>query len=203
MTSTVSNYDRRRSLRERVPLLLMALAPLSLVGFTVKPALDFQGLGSELSVARERAGRAAELHRFLQGFGTAGPPTFRYRAIEASLVERIPEGFEMTDFYEAALAATQGLSFELASIVPAESFPLELPLGHQELHQRRVVLKGTGRFSHLMSFLAGLHRVGHPVSVLECSVFSRVGDPQNFDYKLELGAFYRAERVKEDDVSDV
>ena len=192
MKPALHNYKQKRGWRSVLPVLPACLLPLALMGATVKPALDFGGLSRRLEEARGRAAEAREMRSFLAEFGAEGPPTEQFCQMQAALAARVPEGFEPTEFYEAALSAARGLELELETIVPNNSEDLGYAVGDLTIHEQRATLKGRVRAEALSRFLVAMHREGHPVSVHACKLHSLELEPGLFDFYLDLGVFFLA-----------
>ncbi len=190
MKSTLNNYSTKRGWRGMTSLLPCCLLPLTLIGYTAKPVYDYTSLGGRLEQARSRAEHARELRMFLEEFQGAGPPTERYRNLEALLVQRMPDGFAATEFYETTLSAARSLDLTLDSIVPLNEVDLGQPVAHLSIHECRVTLKGRAHAEHLTAFLAAMHREGQPVSVHACKLHAIDENPGTFDFQLDLGAFF-------------
>lgn len=190
MKSNLNNYTTKRGWRGLTPLLPCCLLPLALIGYTAKPAYDYASLGGRLEQAQERAQHARELRSFLAEFGTTGPPIERYHQLEALLVERMPDDFAATEFYETTLRAARSLDLGLESIVPLNRMDLGYPVADLSIHECHVTLKGRAHAEHLTAFLAAMHREGQPVCVHGCKLHAIDEDPETFDFQLELGAFY-------------
>ncbi|MEZ5976781.1 MAG: hypothetical protein R3F34_00970 [Planctomycetota bacterium] len=118
MRSGADNFGGRPSVKQLAPLLPAALLPLLLVGFSMRPAVEYGGLGSDLRVARERAERATDLRNYLATFGESGLPTAEYRRGLGLLASRLPLGFEATDFTTAASDRRADSTSSLGSIAP-------------------------------------------------------------------------------------
>jgi len=188
--SNLNNYSEKRGWRAMTPLLPCCLLPLALIGYTAKPAYDYTSLGSRLEQAQERAEHARELRLFLAEFESSGPPIERCRQLEALLVQRMPDGFAATEFYETTLSAARSLDLSLDSIVPMNEVDLDCPVAHLSIHECRVTLKGRAHAEHLTAFLVAMHREGQPVCVHGCKLHAIDEDPGTFDFQLELGAFF-------------
>jgi hypothetical protein len=201
--SILANYQKRKRWRGLLPLSICGVLPLALMGFTVKPALSFGRLSMDLREARGRADTARRLRTFFQTFGEDGPPTESYLRIESALASHIPSSPEATSLYQASLSASRDLELELESIVPGMRQDLGLPLGGLSLHERRLALKGRAGSAQIPSFLAAMHREGHPVCVHACKLSSVESEPGVFDFQLELGVYYLAIPSLEEEIDPV
>lgn len=190
MSVVLENYSRRRGMGGLLPVLGACLLPFVLIGFSVRPLLDYTRLSGRLASAREQSALAAELELFLEPFGDAGPPTRHLRRIEKLLTQQLPASFEPTDFYDRALAAAAEGGITLSAIAPMALTDLELPVGEYSIHEHRVTLKGSARPGALISFLAQLHVLGQPVSVHACSMYFLEGDQGQHDFQLDVGVLH-------------
>lgn len=192
------NFREESRWKRYTALLPVALTPLLLIGFSLRPALEYVALSGDLDQARRRALEADDLDRFLATFGDEGPPTDQYDALLDLLAHRVPHEFEPTTFLERCMRATEGIDVALGAIDPTGLFSLEAPVGDLHLHQRTVTLQGRGRREDLPRFLTALHRQGQPVAVLQ-SKLDALEDGVHFDFTLELAAFFLAEPTVPDD----
>lgn len=183
-------------------LLPVALAPLALIGFSLRPAVEYVAMTSDLEEARDRAVEADDLAGFLATFGDDGPPTQQYEALLGILEKRVPHGFEPTLFLERVVRATEGIDLVLDAVSPAGDTNLELPVGDLFVFQRSVSLQGRGRLDDLPRFFSALHRQGQPVGVLQAKL-DALDDGMRFDFTLELAVFHLAEPVISGDLEDL
>jgi hypothetical protein len=190
VNSKLNNYTKMHSWKALARLLPCCLLPLALIGYTAKPAYDYNSLGARLEQAKVRAKHARELRMFLAEFKMEAPPIERYRELEALVVQRMPDDFAATDFYQTTLSAAHSLDLSLDSIVPMHQEDLGYPVGNLSVHECHVMLKGKAHAEHLTAFLAAMHREGQPVCVHGCKLHAINDAPGTFDFQLELGAFF-------------
>lgn len=189
MRTVHHNFREESRWKRYTALVPVALAPLLLIGFSLRPAVEYVALTGELTSARQRAFESDDLERFLASFGDAGPPTEQYEALLALLSRRVPHEFEPTAFLERCMRAAEGIDMSLGAITPVGSTSLDAPVDDLVLHKRTVSLQGRSTLADLTRFFSALHRQGQPVGVLQ-SKLDALEDGARFDFTVELAVFY-------------
>ena len=198
MKSILSNHHSRRSLKGLWSIVICTVLPLSLVGVSAKPLLDYRFVQAELDGARLTAIRARGLENYLSSFGEEGPPTQGIKQIENVLVQRIPFSFEQAEFLHTCVAATRGLDVGIDSVVSLSSTDTGLPVGDLSLFIQACLIKGRMNPTELGRFLEALHREGHPVEVQKCTLSDPTNADDRAEFQLQLGVFFRAQSAVEE-----
>jgi hypothetical protein len=194
MSSARDNFSRKGRWKMLVPLAPIALLPLSVVGFSLRPAIEYGALSDDLERARSRFDLAGELARFEAQHDDQGPPTDRCRELLAELASRVPVGFEASAFFERCLSAKRAADVVLGAIDIGAEHHLHVYVGEQLLQYRLVTLQGRARLFDLERMLGALHSEGQPVGVLEARLDALESDPSHFEFQLQLAVYHLAGR---------
>lgn len=192
MRTSRDNFKRSSRWKLLVPLAPIALLPLSVVGFSLRPVVEYSALADELAAAQSRFDLAGELARFEAHHGEQGPPTERCRELLNELASRVPIGFESSAFFERCLTAKRATDVVLGAIDVGGVQHLHAPVGELSLQYRTVTLQGRARLPDIERLLTALHREGQPVGVLEARLDALEGDPSHFDFQLQLAVYHLA-----------
>jgi hypothetical protein len=192
MSTSRDNFARTSRWRLLAPLAPFALLPLSVVGFSLRPAIEYGALADDLAAARDRFALAGELAQFEAEHGEHGPPTERCRELLSELAARVPVGFEASAFFERCLSAKRSAGVVLGAIDVGAEHHLHAPVGTQSLNYRVVTLQGRARLPEVERLLTALHREGQPVGVLEARLDALESDPSHFDFQLQLAVYHLA-----------
>jgi hypothetical protein len=204
MKSTSHNVSDGPNWKRCLPLLPIALLPIGLIGFSLRPAFEYVALADDLAEVRGLDDEAQRLAQVVAAYGEGGLPTAQYEALLEAVAGRLPRGFEPTTFYDHCIAAARGLDLELESISAGLDLDLAAPVGADAtLHSQSVTLQGTGALRDLEQLLVALHRRGQPVGVLQTKL-DALASSDRFDFQLELAVYHLATPTAQfDDASDV
>jgi len=198
MSMSRDNFARTGRWKLLAPLAPFALLPLTAVGFSLRPAVEYGSLADDLGAARGRFDLAGELASFEALHGEQGPPTERCRELLAELAERIPVGFEASAFLERCLSAKRATEVTLGAIDVGAAHDLHAPVGALSLHERVVTLQGRARLTEVERLLAALHREGQPVGVLDARLDVLESDSRYFDFQLQLAVYHLAPPMQDE-----